>query len=282
SILLRCSAERVVNWGPGCSILNTALEKCLLWTGKSPVTTRVTSNRLLDHDLFLVGIYTTFGILRRDRDQVFSVRQRRREIVEAAIVADDRHFLAIHHDAGSRLGFAGDLNHVSVLNQGIEFERQIYFFLRLDDDGKAILFAFHRFLPRRIVRLDGPIVSAHGQSRHNHARGCNLAVEQQGRKIWVMRNAQAVSGGVPHGGPGKLDLPCLLAGIHENRHHVAGRDGRGRTDFRASLHGFGSALEIHFFPVGEAYHFAIALDLAAALLYQNFMLIVFGVVVHHG
>src|SRR5277367_3607874 len=86
---------------------------------------------LLNHHFFLVGIHPTFGILCGDRDQVFAVRQGRREIVERAIVSDDRHFLAVHHDACSHLGLARDLNHVPVLDERIDLKRQVYFFLRL-------------------------------------------------------------------------------------------------------------------------------------------------------
>src|ERR1019366_1062502 len=90
----------------------------------------------------------------------------------------NHHFPAVHHDARSRFRLARHFDHVSVLDQRINVERQIYFFLRLDNDRKAILFAFHRFLAGPVVRLDGPIVSADRQTSHNHARGFHLAVEQ--------------------------------------------------------------------------------------------------------
>src|SRR3981081_4207800 len=159
SILLACSGEPGSHLGTGCS---------KHWFE------HYSSNPLLNHHFFLAGIYPPFQILRRDRDHVFPVRQGRREIVERAIVTDDWHFPAVHHDARSRLGLARHFDHVSVLHKRIDVERHLCFFLRLHNDRKAILFAFHRYLARRIVRLDGPIIGPDGQTGHNHALRLHL------------------------------------------------------------------------------------------------------------
>src|SRR6266481_1490998 len=152
--------------------------RVVIW---APVVPNITLNiePLLNHHFLLAGIYSAFQILRRNRDYVFPVRQGRREIVERAIVADDRHFSAVHHHARSRLGLALHFDHVSVLHKRIDVERHLGFFLRLDNDRKAVLFAFHRYLARRIVGLDGPIIGANGETGHNHALGLNLTVQQQ-------------------------------------------------------------------------------------------------------
>src|SRR5579859_5395880 len=181
------------------------------------------SSSLLNHYFLLACVHPALGILRRHRDQVFPVRQRRREIMEGAVIGDDRHFFAVHHDAGPRLGFARDLNHVPMLDKRIQVQRKVYFFLRPGNNGKAVLLAFHRLLAIRIIRLDRPIIGADRQAGHHHTWRLHLAVQQQRRKVRIVRNPQPVPRGPGHRRQGKLHFFRLLSRIDENRHHVARR-----------------------------------------------------------
>src|ERR1039458_10765998 len=72
-----------------CFFYSTSMFKrtgCHLGTGSQKHGSEHES--LLNHHFFLVGIDSTFRILRGDRDQVFPVGQERREIVERTIVAE--------------------------------------------------------------------------------------------------------------------------------------------------------------------------------------------------
>ena len=69
-------------------------------------------------------IHSTLGVLRRNRDQIFAIRQWGREIVESSVIADERHLFAIHHDACPCLSLARNFDDMPMLYQGIDFERQ--------------------------------------------------------------------------------------------------------------------------------------------------------------
>src|ERR1700692_2081990 len=125
TILLRCSVVQVVTRAPAVSVFP-------LLSQPAPL--------LLNYYFLLVRIHRSLGVLGGYSDQVFSIRQRRREVMEGAIVADKRHLFAIDHDPRSRLRRAGHFDHVSVLHERFDCERQLKFFLALCHDGKTILF----------------------------------------------------------------------------------------------------------------------------------------------
>ena len=201
--------------------------------------------------------------------------------MKCSIVADERHFPAINHDTRAGFGLARHLNDVPVLDQRIHIERQIDFFLGLDDDGETIFLALHRLLAGCVIRFDRPIVGAYRQARDNHARRFHLAVEQQRGKIGIVRNAKTVPGSVGHGRPGEFDFLRLFSGIDEDRHHVARRNWRGRPDLGSTSHGFRFGLETHLFPTCQVGDFSVTLDVATTFLHQDLVLVIFGIVVNH-
>src|SRR5260370_1400117 len=68
---------------------------------------------------------------------------------------------------------------VSSLPERMEVGRLLFFYLRIHNNSKAIFFVSHQYFARRIIRLDGPIIGADRQTRHNYTLGLNLTVHQQ-------------------------------------------------------------------------------------------------------
>src|SRR5437868_13942865 len=73
---------------------------------------------LLNHDPLGLGVHPTPFVLRRNGNHAFAGGQRRREVIERAVVANDRNLLAIHHDARALLRLAFYFDHMSVLDKG--------------------------------------------------------------------------------------------------------------------------------------------------------------------
>src|SRR5205807_7344054 len=80
------------------------------------------TSRLLNHNLLLLGIDSALRILCGHSNYALSRRQRRSEVVKAAVIGYHRHFPAIHHDPGARFGFAGHFDHMSVLNKRVQIQ----------------------------------------------------------------------------------------------------------------------------------------------------------------
>ena len=97
-------------------------------------------------------------ILRGHGDERSPRRQRRSEVVKIAVVANQRHFVSIHHYPGTGLGFAGHLDHMAVLDQGIDFEVNRDRVLALGNDRETVLLAFHGFFPLASRDLDHPVI----------------------------------------------------------------------------------------------------------------------------
>src|SRR5215470_3652910 len=132
----------------------------------------------LDDDLLLARIHAALGILCRHRDHVFSVRKRRREIVERPVISHQRHFPPVHHHPRARFCLPRHLNHMPVLNERIEVERKLHFLARSGNNRETVLFALHRLLTGPVKRLDRPVISALWQPGDDYTRRRHLAIQQ--------------------------------------------------------------------------------------------------------
>src|ERR1700721_1463695 len=160
SILLGCAAELVVNSAP----------RLLPY----PEYRSLRPKPLLNNHFLLPRVHPAVHVLGGNRNHVLAIWQGGREIVKGTVIADERHFPAVHHHARAHLGLAHHFDHMTMLYEGIEIERHFCLFFCLDDDGKPIFLALNRFLTGRIHRLDGPIICADWKSSHDHARRVDL------------------------------------------------------------------------------------------------------------
>src|SRR6266850_1350042 len=108
----------------------------------------------LDHDLFLHRVHPALGILRRNRDQALARRKWRHKVVKAAVGANHRHFSAIDHHPRPNFGLSGQLDHVTMLHEGIQLQIDGGRVLALGNDSEPVLLALHRFLIFGVVGLN--------------------------------------------------------------------------------------------------------------------------------
>ena len=77
-------------------------------------------NPSLDHDLLLLGINSTFRILRRHGYQGFTVRQGRSKEMEAVIGSNYWNLVSVHDHSRANVSLASQLNHMSMLDKRIQ------------------------------------------------------------------------------------------------------------------------------------------------------------------
>src|ERR1700688_4077176 len=107
---------------------------------------------LLDNDLLLLRINSALRRLRRNRYNGFAGRQRRREVMECAVVCKHRAFPAIHHHSGPSLGVS------------------------LSKNCGAVFFPPPRLFSRRLVGLPYPVICAFPEAGNRDIRGVYFLV----------------------------------------------------------------------------------------------------------
>src|SRR5438270_7017773 len=142
---------------------------------------------LLDDHLLLLCIYPTTRVLCSDRNHAFAHLQRRREVMEAAVISQQRHLPPIHHHPRSNFGLPCHFDHMPVLNEWVQLQAHRLAVFSLGDDGEAVLLALHRLFSILIVRLDRPIIRSLAQSRNLNLRGGHSLVNDRRRKKRIAR-----------------------------------------------------------------------------------------------
>src|SRR6202050_1176704 len=233
----------------------------------------------LNNDLLLLRVHSALRRLSRHCNHRFPCRQRWCEVMERPVGRKHRNLPSIHHYPCSHLSLPSHFNNMSVLNKRVQVQLNGFRLRSLGNYGETVFLALHRYFPRRIIGLYGPVVCPFAQACNGNIGCIYLSVNQGRRAIGVSRDPQPIACCVRHRRPGKFHILGRLP-RGKDRGHVRRRYGRRGSSSLFLFHVGLCRLEAHLFPVRQLHRFSIARNLAGALLHQDLVLIGFGIVVY--